>query len=214
MGTEGANMSYATPHVRMHAHAWCKRTTQDENDTIGEGTTIGLILVLGIISIINSIGIVVYSVVLVVNKQLVLMELPRILIIAGLLLVIGLGSPHFFRKKLRTLTRKKNPWERWSARTPGWRFSFRLVAPQTLNTQFLRHKQPKLCKSDYLALSVIAVATILLFTGFALFYHGLSSTNPRSFLSGSYLVVLGVFLAMAGFLMLVTHIFRGRSMLY
>jgi hypothetical protein len=39
-------------------------------------------------------------------------------------------------------------------------------------------------------------------------------TNPRSVLSGSYMVVIGIFLAIAGFLVLVSHIFRGRSMFY
>lgn len=102
-------MLYVT--LQKQRHYWCKRATQDENDTIGEGITIGLVLFLGIISIINSIGIIVYSVALLVNEQLVLMELLRTLIIAGLLLAIGLGSLYFFRKKLRTLTRKKKPWE-------------------------------------------------------------------------------------------------------
>ncbi len=110
MGAEGASMSYVT--LQKQRRYWYKRTTRNKNDTVGEGITTGLILVLGIISIINSIAIVGYSVALVINKQLVLMELLRTLIIAGLLLAIGLGSLYFFRKKLRTLTRrKKSPWE-------------------------------------------------------------------------------------------------------
>ena len=109
MGAEGASMSYVT--LQKQRRYWCKRTTKNENDTVGEGITTGLILVLGVISIINSIAMVVYSVALVINKQLILMELLRTLIIAGLLLAIGLGSLYFFRKKLRTLTRKKSPWE-------------------------------------------------------------------------------------------------------
>jgi len=65
-----------------------------------------------------------------------------------------------------------------------------------------------------LRLSVIVVASLLVFIGFALFFHGISMTNPRSFLSGTYIVVIGIFLAIAGFLMLVSHVFRGRSMFY
>jgi H+/Cl- antiporter ClcA len=109
MALEGTNMLYMT--LQKQRPYWCKRITRNKKDTIGEGITIGLILFLGIISIANSIGIVVYSVALVVNKQLVLMELLRTLVVAGLLLAIGLASLYFFRKKLRMLTRKKNPWE-------------------------------------------------------------------------------------------------------
>lgn len=109
MGAEGARMSYVT--FQKQRRCWCERTKKNENDTVGQGVTTGLILVLGIISIINLIAMVVYSVALVINKQLILMELLRTLVIAGLLLVIGLGSLYFFRKKLRTLTRKKSPWE-------------------------------------------------------------------------------------------------------
>jgi hypothetical protein len=65
-----------------------------------------------------------------------------------------------------------------------------------------------------LRLSVIVVAILLVFIGFALFFYGTSMTNPRSILSGSYVVVIGIFLAIAGFLMLVSQVFRGRSMLY
>jgi len=65
-----------------------------------------------------------------------------------------------------------------------------------------------------LRVSVIVVSTLLVLIGFALFFYGTSMTNPRSVLSGSYLVVFGIFLAIAGFLMLVTHVFRGRSMFY
>ena len=65
-----------------------------------------------------------------------------------------------------------------------------------------------------LRLSAIIVASLLVFIGLALFFYGTSMTNPRSVLSGSYLVVIGIFLAIAGFLMLVSHVFRGRSMLY
>ena len=65
-----------------------------------------------------------------------------------------------------------------------------------------------------LRLSVIVVATLLVLTGIALFFYGTSMTNPRSILSGSYIVVIGVFLGIAGFLMLVSQVFRGSSVLY
>jgi len=104
-----SGMSYVA--LQKQRRYWCERTIQDGNDTVGEGTITGLILVIGIISIVSSIAMVVGSVVQVVHKQQILMELFKTLIVAGLLLAIGLGSLHFFRKRLRALARKKSPWE-------------------------------------------------------------------------------------------------------
>lgn len=84
---------------------------QEENDKIGEGTITGLILVIGVLSMINSVAMVVDLVVQAVSKQQILTELFKTLIAAGFLLSVGLGSLHFFRKRLRTLAMKKNPWE-------------------------------------------------------------------------------------------------------
>ena len=69
-----------------------------------------------------------------------------------------------------------------------------------------------------LRLKVILFASILVLVGLALFFYGNSMTNhvlyPEGIISGSYLVVLGIFLALAGFLVLVSQIFRGHSILY
>jgi hypothetical protein len=69
-----------------------------------------------------------------------------------------------------------------------------------------------------LRLKTIMFASILVLVGIALFFYGTSMTthvlNPEGLISGSHLVVLGIFLAIAGFLMLVSQIFRGHSLLY
>jgi len=61
-------------------------------------------------------------------------------------------------------------------------------------------------------------ASVLVLVGIALFFYGTSMSNhvmkPESLISGTYLVVLGIFLAIAGFLVLVSQIFRGHSILY
>ncbi len=89
---------------------WCRRTSQSEKDTVGEGITTGLILLLGCFSVINSIALVVHSVILVINNQQILIELLKTLILAGLLLAIGLGSLYFFRKRIHMLKKEKSPW--------------------------------------------------------------------------------------------------------
>lgn len=38
--------------------------------------------------------------------------------------------------------------------------------------------------------------------------------NSRSVISGIYLVVFGIFLAVAGFMVLVSQVFRGRSVVF
>ena len=67
-------------------------------------------------------------------------------------------------------------------------------------------------------LKTLMFASVLLLVGLALFFYGTSMTNhvmnPEGLISGSYLVVLGIFRAIAGFLVLVSQIFRGRSILY
>ena len=69
-----------------------------------------------------------------------------------------------------------------------------------------------------LRLKVILFASILTLVGIVLFFYGNSMSKhvlyPEGIISGSYLVVLGIFLALAGFLVLVSQIFRGRSILY
>ena len=67
-------------------------------------------------------------------------------------------------------------------------------------------------------LKTLMFASVLLLVGLALFFYGTSMSNhvmnPEGLISGSYLVVLGIFLAIAGFLVLVSQIFRGHSILY
>jgi len=67
-------------------------------------------------------------------------------------------------------------------------------------------------------LKTLMFASVLLLVGLALFFYGTSMSNhvmnPECLISGSYLVVLGIFLAIAGFLVLVSQIFRGHSILY
>lgn len=62
-------------------------------------------------------------------------------------------------------------------------------------------------------LQVGAVVTGFLLTiiGLAMFFYGLRVTMPEDPLSGSAFVVIGAFLGMAGFLVLVSHVFRGSS---
>ena len=67
-------------------------------------------------------------------------------------------------------------------------------------------------------LKMLMFASVLVLVGLALFFYGTSMSNhvmkPESLISGTYLVVLGIFLAIAGFLVLVSQIFRGHSILY
>ena len=67
-------------------------------------------------------------------------------------------------------------------------------------------------------LKMMLFASVLILVGLVIFLYGTSMgnnvLNPESLISGTYLAVVGVFLAIAGFLMLVSHVFRGRSMFY
>lgn len=67
-------------------------------------------------------------------------------------------------------------------------------------------------------LKTLIFASVLVLVGLALFFYGTSMSNhmlnSESLISGTYLVVLGIFLAIAGFLVLVSQIFRGHSMFY
>lgn len=101
-------MSDAT--IQKQRRYRCKRATQD--DTFAEKINMGLTLFFGIFSIISSIILIVYSVVLVIHEQQLLMALLKTLVVAALLLAIGLGSLYLFRKRLRVLARKKDPWKR------------------------------------------------------------------------------------------------------
>ena len=67
-------------------------------------------------------------------------------------------------------------------------------------------------------LKTVIFASILTVVGLALFFYGTSMSNDvldsKGLISGTYLVVLGIFLTIAGFLVLVSQIFRGRSIVY
>jgi Na+-driven multidrug efflux pump len=61
-------------------------------------------------------------------------------------------------------------------------------------------------------------AIILILGGIVLYFYGKPIAshllNPNNPLSGSYIVIFSVFLVIAGFLVLVSQIFRGKSVLY
>lgn len=67
-------------------------------------------------------------------------------------------------------------------------------------------------------LKTMMFASVLIVVGLAIFFYATSMgnqvMNPESLISGTYLAVVGVFLAIAGFLVLVSQIFRGHSVLY
>jgi hypothetical protein len=67
-------------------------------------------------------------------------------------------------------------------------------------------------------LKTMMFASVLIMVGLAIFFYGTSMgndvLNPESLISGTYLAVVGVFLAIAGFLVLVSQIFRCHSVLY
>ena len=65
---------------------------------------------------------------------------------------------------------------------------------------------------------MIIFAIILMLVGLLVFFYGTSMTNnvfnSEDLISGTYLAVVGVFLAIAGFLVMVSQVFRGHSVLY
>jgi hypothetical protein len=69
-----------------------------------------------------------------------------------------------------------------------------------------------------LSLKVMIFGGILIILSIGLYSLGSSVTNPASNpkdpLFGSYLVVFSVFLGIAGFLVLVSQVFRGKSLVY
>jgi protein-S-isoprenylcysteine O-methyltransferase Ste14 len=67
-------------------------------------------------------------------------------------------------------------------------------------------------------LKVMLFASVLVLVGLTLFFYGTSISNdlmkPESLISGTYLVVVGIFLAIAGFLMLMLQMFQRHSLIY
>ena len=67
-------------------------------------------------------------------------------------------------------------------------------------------------------LKTMMFASVLIMVGLAIVFYGTSMgsnvLNSEDLISGTYLAVVGVFLAIAGFLVLVSQIFRGHSIVY
>ena len=65
---------------------------------------------------------------------------------------------------------------------------------------------------------VMIFAGILCFVGLALFVHGASLRNqvmnPENLISGTFYVVVGIFLGIAGVLMLILQMFQRQSLSY
>jgi len=61
-------------------------------------------------------------------------------------------------------------------------------------------------------------AIVLMLVGLVIFFYGTSIANDvlnsEDLISGTYIAVVGVFLAIAGFLVMVSQVFRGHSVLY
>ena len=73
-------------------------------------------------------------------------------------------------------------------------------------------------ESASLSLKVMMFGCFLIILSMGLYFFGSSVTdsalNPKDPLFGSYLVISSVFLGIAGFLVLVSQVFRGKSMVY
>jgi hypothetical protein len=67
-------------------------------------------------------------------------------------------------------------------------------------------------------LKLIIFSCFLFLVGLALFFYGTSLSNqvmnPESLISGTFYVVVGIFLGIAGFLMLILHLFQRQSLSY
>jgi hypothetical protein len=67
-------------------------------------------------------------------------------------------------------------------------------------------------------LKMIIFASFLFLVGLALFFYGTSLSNqvmnPESLISGTFCVVVGIFLGIAGFLMLMLNMFQHQSLSY
>jgi len=65
---------------------------------------------------------------------------------------------------------------------------------------------------------VMILALGLCIVGLVMFLHGSSLSNqvmnPENMISGTFLVVLGIFLGLAVFLMLLLHMFQRQSLSY
>jgi len=76
----------------------------------------------------------------------------------------------------------------------------------------------KLCEVVGMRPQMMMFASVLIMVGLAIVFYGTSMgsnvLNSEDLISGTYLAVVGVFLAIAGFLVMVSQVFRGHSVLY
>ena len=67
-------------------------------------------------------------------------------------------------------------------------------------------------------LKLIIFSSFLFFVGLALFVYGTSLSGqvmkPENLISGTFLVVAGIFLGLAGFIMLIMSMFQRQSLSY
>ncbi|MGD2066602.1 MAG: hypothetical protein PVI43_05470 [Candidatus Bathyarchaeota archaeon] len=65
---------------------------------------------------------------------------------------------------------------------------------------------------------VMAFASALCIIGLAMFFHGTSLSSQvmdaENLISGTFLVVVGIFVGLAGFLMLILQMFQRQSLSY
>jgi len=80
-------------------------TTEDKDDVFIENLNMALFLLLGVLAVAASVILLGYSAVVAVHSQQLSASLLTTPVFAVLLLVVGLGSVHIFRK--RSLKRKK-----------------------------------------------------------------------------------------------------------
>ncbi|MFQ6068162.1 MAG: hypothetical protein ACE5KD_01320 [Candidatus Bathyarchaeia archaeon] len=66
---------------------------------------------------------------------------------------------------------------------------------------------------DKLETRSMLVGVVLCIIGLVVFLYGISSMTPLNAVSNSFLIVIGIFLGIAGFLVIVINAFSGGSIL-
>ena len=76
----------------------------------------------------------------------------------------------------------------------------------------------KLCEAVGMRPIMMMFAIGLMLVGLLILFYGTSMANDvfnsEDLLSGTYIAVVGTFLTLAGFLVMVSQVFRGHSVLY
>ncbi|MGD9131657.1 MAG: hypothetical protein PVH73_08825 [Candidatus Bathyarchaeota archaeon] len=76
----------------------------------------------------------------------------------------------------------------------------------------------RLCEVVGMRPIMMMFAIGLMLVGLLIFFYGTSIANDvlnsKDLLSGTYIAVVGCFLAIAGFLVMVSQVFRGHSVIY